>query len=195
MFCIRGHVRLHLPLLTLSRRCCVPECPVDPSTLKPDQWFPPFSSTRPSLLWGDPLTPYGFMVLKLNSTKLLPYFHGILVLETQDEVLHDLLYRTPRTRWFYPHPYPPEQFNVKWIRTRKWSYYTGLAAAQNSLQSDQQGIVSRGLSEHLEWFFWNRTSLCYGILPECTFEDSNLERTDLTLKKKNLKYKPPKAKS
>lgn len=24
---------------------------------------------------------------KLNSTKLLPYFHGILVLETQDEVL------------------------------------------------------------------------------------------------------------
>lgn len=112
-----------------------------------------------------------------------------------NEVLHDLLYRTPRTRWFYPHPYRPEQFNVKWIRTRKWSYYTGLAAAQNSLQSDQQGIVSRGLSEHLEWFFWNRTSLCYGILPECTFEDSNLERTDLPLKKKNLKYKPPKAKS
>lgn len=104
---------------------------------------------------------------------------------------NDLLYRTPRTRWFYPYPYPPEQFSVKWIRTRKWSYYTGLSAAQNSLQSDQQGIVSRGLSEHLEWFFWNRTSLCYGILPECTFEDSNLERTDLPLKKKILNINLP----
>lgn len=99
------------------------------------------------------------------------------------EVLHDLLHRTPRTRRFYPHPYPSEQFSVKWIRTRKWSYYAGLSAAQNSMQSNQQGIVTRGLSEHLEWFFWNRSSLCYGILPECTFEDSNLERRDLPLKK------------
>ena len=39
-----------------------------------------------SLFFGGLHSPFGFVVLKLNSTKL-PYFHGILALETQDVVL------------------------------------------------------------------------------------------------------------